>query len=1032
MRKLLLLMLGVFLITAQLLAQNRTVTGKVTDENGNPVENASVVAKGFNQGGVITGPDGNFSISVPANITTLVISSINFQTTSVTIGNSPISVRMTQTNSSMDEVVVVGYQQRRKRDEAGAISTVNAKTIENRPNLSLDKALQGQAAGVFVQANNGIPGGAVNVRIRGIGSILAGNEPLYVVDGVQINNRNDAAFTQSNPLAFLNPDDIESIDILKDAASAAIYGSSASNGVIIITTKKGKVGKPKVQLNAYAGMVTPLKKLETVNSQQLFQLRTEAVGRANNLAANDLAVKRSVLNEFRVTGATTLTDKQADSAAAALPTYDWQDAAFRNSSIQNYELSVSGGVDKTTYRVSASYTTQGAVVTNADYSRGGIKFDLGQVLSRKLTFNTSLALSSSVQKLPFSIDASTIGNPAFGAAGIWPINPIYNPDGTFYGIPIYTPSNLAGTLNQNVIATTALNTGNQKTNQLVGNMSFDYKFTDWLSFRTFFGIDYRNLGARRVTDPRTADGFSRKGLTQTQIANNTRWNTYETLNFNKAFGRSRIDGLVGYEYINDTRYALSASGDGFPTYQFTYLNNAANPVTIGESTSESRKNAVFSTVNYSFDQRYVLGLIGRYDGSSRFGADNRFGFFGGVKVAWNIDREAFMKSSRVFNSLRLRASHGTTGNDQIGDFDALGLFGGGGVYNGAAGIAYTQLANPNLKWEKNRTNNLGLDFALFRSRITGSVEVYDKKTSDLLLNQPLQSSTGFTAVAANVGKMSNRGIEVTIGADIIRSKKPDGLVWNMNFIWSYNKNKVLELYGGLNFLPISQGGTVPGNFPAAAWVQVGQPFGVLYTQKYAGVNPATGRAMWYDSLGNLTYQVANKDRQLGGSTLIPLYQGGFRNTISYKHFSFEAFFQYEYGRYENDGQVDFLLENIARINELTAVYDNRWTKPGQLTSFPRQNTVAESKNSGAQGGDRLWFKADYIRLKSLLITYDISSDLLKKMRLSSARFYIQGTNLWTISDWYSYDIEFSRTTTGNPVGIIPQSKNFTVGIQLGF
>lgn len=1032
MRKLLLLMLGVFLATAQLLAQNRTVTGKVIDDNGNPVENASVVPRGNNQQGVITGADGSFSISVAPGVTTLVISSVNFQTVNATIGNGPISVRLTQRNSSMDEVVVVGYQQRRKRDEAGAISTVNAKTIENRPNLSLDKALQGQAAGVFVQANNGIPGGAVNVRIRGIGSILAGNEPLYVIDGVQINTRNDGAFTQSNPLAFLNPDDIESIDILKDAASAAIYGSSASNGVIIITTKKGKIGKPKVQVNAYAGVVTPLKKLSTVTSQQLFQLRTEAVGRANNLAATDLAVKRSVLNEFRVAGATALSDKQADSAAAALPTYDWQDAAFRNSNVQNYELSVSGGVDKTIYRVSASYTSQGAVITNSNFQRGGLKFDLGQVLSRKLNFNTSISMSTANQQLPFSIDASTIGNPAFGAAGIWPINPIYNPDGTYYGIPIYTPSNLAGTLNQNVIATTALNTGNQRTNQLVGNMSFDYKLADWLTFRTFFGIDYRQLNARRVTDPRTADGFARKGLTQTQVANNTHWNNYETINFNKTFGRSHVDGLVGYEYINDTRYFLSASGDGFPTYQFTYLNNAANPVTIGESTSEARKNAFFSTLNYSYDQRYVLGLVGRYDGSSRFGTNNRFGFFGGVKVAWNIDREAFLKSSRVVNSLRVRASYGTTGNDQIGDFDALGLFGGGGVYNGAAGIAYTQLANPALKWEKNRTTNLGLDFGLFRSRITGSVEVYDKTTSDLLLNQPLQLTTGFGSVASNVGKMSNKGIEVTLGGDILRSRNPEGLTWNVNFIWSYNKNKVEQLYGGLKFLPVTQGVTVPGNFPAAGWVQVGQPFGVLYTQKYAGVNPATGRAMYYDTFGNLAYQVVARDRVLGGSTLIPLYQGGLRNTFSYKHFSIEGFFQYEYGRYENDGQVDFLLENIARINELTAVYDNRWTHPGQLTSFPRQNTVAEAKNSGAQGGDRLWFKADYIRLKSLLITYDLSSDLIKKMHLSSARFYVQGTNLWTISDWYSYDIEFSRTTTGNPVGIIPQSKNFTVGIQLGF
>jgi TonB-linked SusC/RagA family outer membrane protein len=768
-----------------------------------------------------------------------------------------------------------------------------------------------------------------------------------------------------------------------------------------------------------------------LNSQELYQLRLEAVGRTNGLDPMNLAVKRNVLNAFRVVGANTMNDKQADSAAAVLPTYDWQDAAFNNSTVKNYELSVSGGAERTTYRVSGSYSKQGTFVTNSDFSRGGLKFDIGTAVNSKINFNTSVNMSLSTQRLPFSIDASTIGNPAFSAPGVFPTNPIYNPDGTFYGIPIYNPASLSGTLNQNVIATTALNSGNQKTNQIVGNFSIDYKLAAWLTFRTFFGIDYRNLQGRRVTDPRTADGFARKGLTQTQTVNNTNWNNYETLNFNTTINSvHRIDGLLGYEYRNDNQYSLSASGDGFPTFEFSYLNNAANPISIGEFTSEFKRNALFGSINYSYGQRYVLGLVGRYDGSSRFSEGNRYGFFGGIKAAWNIDKEDFMGSGGVFSTLRLRASWGTTGNDQVGNFDALGLFGGGGVYNSAAGIAYTQLANPDLKWEKNRTGNIGVDFGLFRNRITGTVEVYDKTTSDLLLNQPLQLSSGFSSFASNIGKMRNRGIELTLGGDVIKTRG-DGFNWNLNFIWSFNKNEVLDLYGGQTFLPINQGVTVPSNFPAAAWVQVGQPMGVLFTQLYAGVNPATGRAMWYDSLGNLAYQISAKDRKLGGSTLIPLYQGGLRSTMSYKGFTLEGFFQYEYGRYESDGQINFLLENVARINMMQAVYENRWTKPGQITSFPRMNTVAETKNSGAQGGDRLWFKADYIRLKNLLISYDIPSSILRKARISSARFYVQATNLWTYNDWYSYDVEFSRTTTGNPVGIIPQSKNYTVGIQVG-
>ncbi|MFN5645876.1 MAG: SusC/RagA family TonB-linked outer membrane protein, partial [Sphingobacteriales bacterium] len=537
------------------------------------------------------------------------------------------------------------------------------------------------------------PGGNVNVRIRGTGSINAGNDPLYIVDGVQMNLRSDGNFTQTNPLSFLNPNDIESIDILKDAASAAIYGAQASNGVVIITTKKGRAGKTKFDVNMYWGQGKALKKMDVLNSQEIFQMRSEAYANSQNLSPTDLAVKRFVLNEYRVAGAAGLTDKQADSAALALPTYDWQDAAFRTAQIRNYELAASGGNDRTTFRVSGSYSFQEAVVTKADFQRGALKFDLTNKATDKLTIGTSLNLSTFRQNTPFATDGSFLGSPAFSSPLILPFNPITNPDGTYFGVP---PANLAGILNQNVIAVNDFNTGLNRTNQMVGNVTLDYKFTKWLSFRSFYGLDYRLVQGKRYTDPRTPDGFAIRGLGQAESEWNTNFMTSQVFNYNFNLGsKVKLDGFAGYEYRVENQEGIFAIADGFPTFQFRTLNTAANPRAPGEFFTGYKRQSLFGQANLNIDGKYLISGVLRYDGSSRFGDNSRYGLFPAVKAAWNIDREDFLAKSNAISSLRLRASWGETGNDQIGNFDALGLYGGGFVYNGAPGIAFSQLANPN-------------------------------------------------------------------------------------------------------------------------------------------------------------------------------------------------------------------------------------------------------------------------------------------------------------------------------------------------
>jgi len=1019
MRKLVLLLSGILLLWGQLLAQTRTISGRVVDSDGRPIPNASVIVKGSSQG-TSTNTDGVFSLSVPSGTTRLVVSAVGMTTQelALTSSNSNYSLSMKTEDRSLEAVVVTGYSARKKRDEAGAISSIKGGEIRNQPNASLDKALQGRASGVLVQSNNGIPGGNINVRIRGTGSINAGNDPLYIVDGVQMNLRSDGNFTQTNPLSFLNPNDIESIDILKDAASAAIYGAQASNGVVIITTKKGRAGKTRFDVNMYWGQGKALRKMDMLNSQEIFQMRSEAYANSQNLSPADLAVKRFVLNEYRVPGAAGLTDKQADSATLALPTYDWQDAAFRSAQIRNYELAASGGNDRTTFRISGSYSFQEAVITKADFQRGALKFDLTNKATDRLTIGTSLNMSTFRQNVPFGTDGSFLGSPAFSSPLILPFNPITNPDGTYFGIP---PANLAGILNQNIIAVNDFNTGLNRTNQLVGNVTLDYKLTKWLNFRSFYGLDYRLVQGKRYTDPRTPDGFPIRGLGQAESEWNTNFMTSQLLNFNfNLNSKVKLDGLLGYEYRVENQESIFAIADGFPTFQFRTLNSAANPRAPGEFFTGYKRQSVFSQANLNIDGKYLISGVIRYDGSSRFGDNFRYGFFPGVKAAWNIDKEDFMARSNTISNLRLRASWGQTGNDQIGNFDGLGLYGGGFVYNGAPGISFTQLANPNLKWERNETVNFGVDFGLFRNRISGSVELYNKLTKDLLLSQPVQQTTGFSNIVSNAGTVRNRGVEVSLTLEWFRPKLGDGFGFSSTFIFTHNRNRVMQLIGGLQEIVNPDNGLL--------FYRVGNELNSVFTQKYAGVNPATGRPMWFDAAGNLTYQVLAADRQTIGD-LQPNQFGGLNNTLSWKGFTLDVFFNYEYGRLAQDGQVNFMIENQAIFNTNQDNYDNRWKTPGQITWWPRMNlNGAESKGNGALTGSRTWFKADYIRLKNVMLSYNLNSEVTRKLKINNARVYIQGTNLWTYSDWFSYDIEFVGTATG----IIPQTRNFTAGVQFAF
>ena len=995
-------------------AQGRVVTGTVTSlEDGMGVPGATVLVKGTTIG-TATDIDGKYSINIPAGSNVLVFTFVGLTSQEVNIGNrSTINVALESDVTALSEVIVTGYGTQPKREVTGAVSSVKGDAIQNLPLQSFDRALQGRAAGVQVRSSNGLPGGAVNIRIRGVGSVNAGNEPLFIVDGVQLNNQSNASFTQSNPLAFLNPNDIESMEILKDAASAAIYGSQAANGVVIITTKKGKQGKAKFEFNAFSGETQPMKFLDILGGAEWYGMRRDAF--INSGVANPEANALSNMGRLP-SNWTTLTRPALDALGLALPTYDWQREVMGAGRLQNYEMSVSGGDDKTTFFLSGSYNYQEASFKPVDFKRGTVRLALTHQATKRLSIETNINLSTFQQNVPFAVEGSFLGSPAFSSSAVLPHNAIYNEDGTYN-------TAIKGVLGQNVVLVNAYNSGLQRTNTVVGNLITNYKIAKNLTFRSLFGLDYRLLQGDNYRDPRTPDGAGVIGRSSVQSDWRTRFITTQTLNWNKTFnGIHNMSAIAGVEYLSETREGISGAGIGFPTFQFRTIQSAATPESVSGFWTGYRRASVFSSVNYDFKKKYLLTLTARYDGSSRFGTNNQYGLFPSVRVGWSLVEEEFLKNSSTVSEMKLRASYGLTGNDQIGNFDARGLYGGGGNYSGSAGILPSSLANLGLGWETNNTLNLGFDFGFFENRVTGSIDAFDRRTKDLLLSQPILWTNGFSGISNNVGELQNRGLEFELSTVNIDK---GGFRWNTSFNITKIDNQILSLYSGLKFLPANPG------------IAVGQPVGrsgegAIFSAEYAGVNPATGRPMWYDIKRNITYLPLAADRIYYGSSLGTVF-GGLNNNFSYKGFELTTFFTYEYGGIGSDGQYGFLRENGTRLalNALQDVVDRTWKTPGQITDIPRDvttNGANEIRGNSRNSGTAALLKYDFIRLSQLTLAYSFKPSLVNRIGLTRARIYAQGVNLWTYTDYPGYDPEF----TGAGTGQIPLTKSYTLGVQIGF
>lgn len=983
------------LAMAQIHAQ-RTVSGKVTDDEGEGLPGVNVVIKGTTTG-VTTDIDGNYRLQVNDD-DVLTFSYVGFESQEIAVGTrTTIDVTLGGI-TELQEVVVTGYGVQDKRDLSGSVASLKKDQIENVPSLSIDRVLQGKTAGVQVTGTSGIPGGAVNVRIRGDGSINAGSQPLYIVDGVMISaGTNDAQLVSTtNGLSAINPNDIESIDVLKDAAASAIYGAQAANGVVIITTKRGKEGRAQFELNVSTGVMDDLKRFDVMTGPEWVAFHRQAY-------VNTFGEGSPQLDAFQA---------QWGEASDAMNT-DWQDLAFRRGSFKNYELSARGGNENTTYFVSGAYNKTDAHVIRTDFERFTLRTNIDTKLTEKIKAGANISLSNVVQNQPS--EGGFFVSPIFsGPAGV-PAESPYNPDGTYN-------DNLVSANGSNFVRWNDLSINSAVTNTVVARLYVEYEPIENLLIRSSGSVENRAGREIDYWHPDTNDGRAFGGLNQSTHVTDQSLQTNHTVSYNRDIDKHSISGLIGIDYRYDRQTLLYAAGSGFSNGLLTTIANAATPLGVNGTDTEWKLAGVFSRFGYIYDDKYIASFTIRRDGSSRFGGGNQFGVFPAASVAWRLSSETFMDNVSFLNDLKIRASYGETGNHLIGNFASLGLVGPGSSYQGGSSLIPNNIANPLLQWETNVFTNFGLDFGIFDGRFRGSIDYYIRDTNDLLLNSPIPRTNGFNTITSNVGRIRNSGIEIELNSTNLSL---GDFTWTTNFNISFQDSEVLELADSDTLVIANSGQTYI----------VGQKMNAFYLQRWAGVNPADGRPMWYDENGEITYQNASGNtRQVVGSAL-PDYFGGITNSFSYKGLEVSVLFQFQVGNLIRNTQRAYMLDagNSGGSRGLLRENLNAWEQPGDLVPNVVPLVGAQSYTNGAGDANgtnntRFLEKGDYLRLKEVLIGYSLPSSLVSKVGLNRVRFYATGVNLWTLTEFKGYDPE----VTGTGFGVVPQARTYTFGAQIGF
>ena len=1005
MRKFVLLTL-MFIVSGIALAQ-RTITGKVTDPQGKPVVGASVQVQNTTIG-TVTGEDGTFSLTVPQNGRTLLISAVGLASQEIAIGTQTNLTVSLQANVAKDlqEVVVVGYGTQKRADLTGSVATVKSRQIENRPFTSVDKALQGQVAGLQSVTNSGQPGSSQSILIRGVSSITASNQPLWVIDGVPVNSGDlgrIAPVGTTNILSTLNPNDIESISVLKDAASQSIYGSRAANGVIVVTTKRGRSGKTRFRLDTEIGqsdMAYFNEKYRPLNAQEFFTISAEGYANAGQTPTQ-------VANTLAGLGMGNGVD------------FNWFDAVRRKGNQQQYNLSAEGGNERTTFFVSGGYFKQEGTTINSELDRITGSMRINNKVSDRLNFGVNLTGGFVGQRTPLA--GGSFGNPVLAAIFMLPSRNPYNADGS-YNLSNSGANGFGGL--HNVIALTDIDRRLLRETSLRGSLFGEFNVLDNLIFKSSFGGDFNTLEEDLYNNPFHGDGLASNGRSfsyYTRYMNKVWTNTLRYNGKITSSGDINYNAQIGYESQQSKQYQSSVQSQGFPpTLLLVYPSAGATPITAHATISDYTFVSQFANTNLNYKDRYILSGSVRRDGSSRFGAKNRFGNFWSVGASWNIDKEAFMSGITAISQLKLRSSYGVNGNAGIGNYDWLPLYGYGFNYNGQPGSAPSNVGDSSLTWELNKPFNVGIDVGVLRNRLNFTVEYYNRKSENLLLNVPLSRTTGFETATRNIGAMKNSGVEVTISAIPVQSRDFN---WNVDFNFATNKNVITSLPGGNDII-----GT-----PAAQFIlREGVSINTFYARQYAGVDPANGDPLWYtDEKRSATTNVyASALRTLSGNSL-PKYFGGLTNTFNFKGFTLDAQLYYNFGNVVHDqwGPYQYASGFGATFNKVVRQFD-RWQKPGDVTDIPK---YIANGNKNFQSFSSFWLRdGDFVRLRNLQVGYNLPKTLMSRIKMTSALFYVRGTNLftWVSDDDLPFDPEQGTNAQQNMHVFIP--KTITVGLNIAF
>lgn len=982
-----------------------TVRGLVTDSTTAAGVGGAQLSVAGTALGSATADNGAYTLRVPAGTVTLRVQRLGFapQERQVTVrADETVTANfaLRPVATILSAVVSVGYGSSLREDVSSAISSIRAEEIANTPTAGLDAALQGKLAGVQVMQNAGNPGNGISVRVRGPASINAGNQPLWVVDGVPILQDDFSQLglggQDVSAVTGLNPDDIATIDILKDAAATAIYGSRGSNGVVLVTTRRGQAGATQFTLNAYTGWQRVERRMDMLNAQQYVEIFNESAendGRAPNRWPFEAGVD----------------DAQS---------FDWQDAIFRQAPVRDVQAGISGGTDRVRYLLSASLFDQEGVVVGSAYNRASGRLNLDFSATDRLSLRTSFAVTREDNDRVEG-DGSLDGV-VTNALGMQPMRPVVRDDGSYAGED-------EGLRYSNPLALANLNSTELRTMRALGNLEATYRASDRLTLTGRFGMDVLSLDETQWLSPRVDNTYaqSAEGVGKAGHSSASRYLLEGFANLtplNDEVQQLALTAGGSMEY-NDSELSF-VRGEGFTSGFTKYVRNAAIVTSYDGSATEHNLVSVFGRANYSLRDRYLLSASLRTDGSSRFGEENRFGLFPAISAGWLVSEEAFAAGLRELGSVKLRASYGVTGNEGIGDFAALGLA-AGAPYSGVPGIAPTTLGNPDLRWETTHEFDAGLDLMLVAGRVGLIADYYVRRTSDLLVQRPIAATSGFTSIWDNVGAIENRGVDLGIQTVNLRGDG-GGLRWTTDLNLTFNRNRVTALYGGQPF-------TTGINGRVSSVVTEGQPLGAFYMLRFDGVDPATGDAIIADIDGDGAITTA--DRTVVGSPH-PDYFGGLTNTFAVRGLELRTAFQFSQGNDVFNMMRIFMDDGACSWDNKSAGVLRRWQQPGDITDMPRMSYNCVS------GADLITSRfiedGSYVRLGEVTLSYQVPPRWIGGAGLRDARVYVSGRNLalWTDYSGYNPDVNSAgsgaNVIMGTDYYAYPLARTFSIGFSTGW